>query len=269
MQEVDADRRLQLLRGEHLGPLPLEAEQDASHKRKRDDDSLRRKKRRLTGEDDTDRDMRLAREAAAIPVANSGKAKGPDVPLVDHKGHISLFPEHHRHAEKNPEAESEAAKKKREFEDQYTMRFSNAAGFKQTLENPWYSASTSGEINSQNNRGKDVWGNEDPRRKEREEMRLGSSDPLAAMKLGVKKLRQAEKHRKEWMEERERDLKEVEDMARANRRRRRRGESDSDSLEDFSLEAGYKEKRRESRKHRSGRRKESRHERHGRRDRHE
>jgi hypothetical protein len=268
MQEVDADRRLQLLRGERLGLPPLDAEQDASPKRERDDDSLRRKKRRLVGEDDTDRDMRLAREAGAVPIANSGKVKGPDVPLVDHKGHISLFPEYRQHAEKNLEAESEAAKKQREFEDQYTMRFSNAAGFKQTLENPWYSASTSGELGSQNNRGKDVCGNEDLRRKEREQVRLDSSDPLAAMKMGVRKLRQAEKHRKEWVEERERDLKEVEDMARANRRRRRREEGDSDSLEDFSLEAGYKEKRQERRKHRSGRRKGSRYERLGRHDRH-
>ena len=269
MQEADADRRLQLLRGERLDLLPLDAEYDASRKRKYDDESLRRKKRRLAGEDDTDRDMRLAREAGAVPMADSGKVNGPDVPLVDHKGHISLFPEHCQHAEKNLEAESEATKKKREFEDQYTMRFSNAAGFKQTLEKPWYSASISGEISSQNNQGKDVWGNEDPRRKEREKMRLNSSDPLATMKMGVKKLRQAEKHRKEWMEERERDLKEVEDMARANRRRGRREEGDADSLEDFSLEAGYKEKRRERRKHRSRRHRESRHGRLSRHDQHE
>jgi hypothetical protein len=269
MQEVDADRRLQLLRGECIEPLPLEAEQNASHKRKRDDGSLRRKKRRLAGEDDTDRDMRLAREAATVPITNSGNTKGHDTPLVDHKGHINRFPQEHRHAEKNPEAESEAAKKKREFEDQYTMRFSNAAGFKQTLENPWYSATTSSDVTLQNNPGKDVWGNEDPRRKEREQKRLDSSDPLAAMKMGVKKLRQADRHRKEWIEERERDLKEVEEMARKHRRRRRRREDDSDSLEGFSLEAGYEEKRRERRKHHSAHHEGSRHERHGRLDRRE
>jgi hypothetical protein len=268
MQEVDADRRLQLLRGERLDPLPLEAEHDTSHKRKREDGSPHRKKGRLAGEDDTDRDMRLAREAAAVPIANFRKAKGHDAPLVDHKGHISLFPEEHRHAEKNPEAESETAKKKREFEDQYTMRFSNAAGFKQKLENPWYAGTISSGITLQNTPGKDVWGNEDPRRQEREQKRLDSSDPLAAIKLGVKKVRLADRHRKEWMEERERDLTEVEEMARENRRRRRRKDHDSDSLEGFSLEAGYEEKRREGRKHRSGRREESRHERHSQRDRH-
>jgi hypothetical protein len=269
MQEVDAHRRLQLLRGECRDPLPLEAEQDTGHKRKRDEDSLRRKKRRLAGEDDTDRDMRLAREAAAVPIPNSSKAKGHDTPLVDHKGHISLFPEERRLTEKNPEAESDAAKMKRDFEDQYTMRFSNAAGFKQTLEHPWYSTNTSSDVALPNIPGKDVWGNEDPRKKEREQKRLDSSDPLAAMKTGVKKLRQADRHRKEWIEERERDLKEVEEMARKHRRRRRRREDESDSLEGFSLEGGYEEKRRERRKHHSGRREGSRHERQGRPDRHE
>jgi hypothetical protein len=268
MQEVDADRRLRLLRGERLDSPPLEGEQDTRFQRKREDGSPRRKKRRLAGEDDTDRDMRLAREAAAFPIASVKKGKGQDASLLDHKGHISLFPEEHRHAEKNPEAESEAATKKREFEDQYTMRFSNAAGFKQGLENPWYSATTSRDLPLQNTPGKDVWGNEDPRRKEREQKRLDSNDPLATMKMGIKKLRQADRHRKEWMEERERDLKEVEEMARRNQRLRGLKDDDLDSLENFSLEAGYKEGRREKRKHRSGHREGSRHERHGRLDRH-
>jgi hypothetical protein len=85
--------------------------------------------------------------------------------------------------------------------------------------------------------------------------------------MGIKKLRQADRHRKEWMEERERDLKEVEEMARGNQRRGRIKDDDLDSLENFSLEAGYKG-RREKRKHRSGHREGSRHERHGRLDRH-
>ena len=66
------------------------------------------------------------------------------------------------------------------------------------------------------------------------------------------------------MEERERDLKEVEEMARGNQRRRRIKDDDLDSLENFSLEAGYKEGRGEKRKHRSGHREGSRHGRRGR-----
>ena len=262
MQEVDADRRLQLLRGERLEPLPLEEEHDTSHKRKRDDGSPHRKKRRMAGEDDTDRDMRLAREAAAAPTAVARKVEGHDAPLVDHNGHISLFPQVLRHAEKNPEAESEAAKKKREFEDQYTMRFSNAAGFKQSLENPWYSSTTAKNVAIQDKPGKDVWGNEDLGRRDRETQRLSSTDPLAAMKTGVRKLREADRHRKEWMEERERDLKEVEEMARENRRQRSRKDDDLESLEGFNLETGYEEKRHERRNHHSGHGEESRHERH-------
>ena len=269
MQEVDADRRLQLLRGERLDPLPLEEERHTGHKRKRDDGSPRRKIRKLAGEDDTDRDLRLAREAVAGPMPVIKKRKGHDAPLVDHKGHISLFPEEHRHAEKNPEAELEAAKKKREFEDQFTMRFSNAAGFKQSLENPWYSAPASKDLALQDEPGKNVWGNEDPRRKEREKQRLDSSDPLAAIKIGVKKLRQADRHRKEWMEERERDLEEVEEMARWNRRRRIHRNDDLDSLEGFSLEAGYEGKHRDRGEHLSRRREGSRHERHRRNNGHE
>ena len=269
MQEVDADRRLQLLRGERLDPLPLEEERHTGHKRKRDDGSPRRKIRRLAGEDDTDRDLRLAREATAGPIPMVRKRKGHDAPLVDHKGHISLFPEEHRQAQRNPEAESEAAKKKREFEDQFTMRFSNAAGFKQSLENPWYSAAASKDLALQDTPGKDVWGNEDPRRREREKQRLDSSDPLAAIKMGVKKLRQADRHRKEWMEEREKDLEEVEEVARWNRRRRSHRNDDSDSLEGFSLEAGYEGKHRERGKHFSRHLGGGRHERHRRNNRHE
>lgn len=265
MQEVDADRRLQFLRGERLKPLPEDAEQESSHKRKREDGGQNRKRRRVAGEDDTDRDMRLAREAAAGPTTDFSlsKPKRRDAPIVDHKGHISLFPEEQRLPEKNAEAESEAAKKKREHEDQYTMRFSNAAGMKQGLENPWYSASTNGESALLNMPGKDVWGNEDSRRKEREQNRLHSSDPLSVMKKGVKQLREADRHREQWMEERERDLKEVEQMARERRRQRSHRDEDDDSLEDFSLDTGYQDKHRKRRRHHSEHSDRRRHERHG------
>ena len=252
MQEVDADRRLQLLRGERLEALPDDAEQKSSHER-REENGQHRKRRRIAGEDDTDRDMRLAREAAAAPAMelSLSKQKKRDAPIVDHKGHISLFPEEQRRPEKNAEAETEAAKKKREFEDQYTMRFSNAAGMKQGLENPWYSASANGESALLSMPGKDVWGNEDPRRKEREQKRLDSSDPLAMMKKGVKQLRESDRHRKKWMEEREMDLKGVEQMAREQRKHRRYRDDEEDSLEDFSLDTGYQDKLRKRRRHHS------------------
>ena len=253
MQAVDADRRLQILRGEPLEALPEDAEQKSSHKREREDGGQHRKRRRIGCEDDTDRDMRLARQAAAGSATEKSlpKSKRRDAPIVDHKGHISLFPEEQRRPEKNAEAESEAAKKKREYEDQYTMRFSNAAGMKQSLESPWYSTSTNGESALLNLPGKDVWGNDDPRRKEREQKRLDTSDPLAVMKKGVKQLREADKQRQQWKAEREKDLKEVEEMAREQRRRRRHEDEDEDSLEDFTLDTGYQDTHRKRRKHHS------------------
>lgn len=76
--------------------------------------------------------MRLARERAGISqtISDALVKKTSNAPLVDHTGHIDLFPEERSRApiQKNEEAEREASKKKQEYEDQYTMRFSNAAG---------------------------------------------------------------------------------------------------------------------------------------------
>lgn len=140
MQEVDAERRIQLLRGIQpeavtaaSSPIEQAAEREGtSHKRGR-------KRRRIAGEDNTERDIRFAREDQAIVPAKAElrlkSTKSSDAPLVDHRGHIDLFPtEGSRHrAPKNAEVEAEKAKKKKEYEDQYTMRFSNAAGFKQSI----------------------------------------------------------------------------------------------------------------------------------------
>ncbi|KMU82714.1 hypothetical protein CIHG_00495 [Coccidioides immitis H538.4] len=69
---------------------------------------------------------------------------------------------------------------------------------------------------------KDVWGNEDPGRREREKMRIDANDPLAAMKMGVRQLRDVEKERKEWEEERKKELKALKGADKESRRRRRR-----------------------------------------------
>lgn len=263
MQEVDAERRIQILRGEKPStPPPAPPPPEDEVKDQSRGDGRVRKRRRIAGEDDTDRDIRLAREDGLE--VESGKRKSDlaiskesnDAPVVDARGHINLFPapasqkeeagaaRRRKPAEKNAEAEAESARKKREFEDQYTMRFSNAAGFKKSLENPWYSSSNR-EVAAvpEDTPGKDVWGNEDPRRKEREKMRAVANDPLAMMKKGVKQLREVEKERKNWEEERARDLRELKEVEeketrRRHRRRRRRRSSDSEgSLEGFSLDA--------------------------------
>nr|ABQ57505.1 homocitrate synthase [Epichloe festucae] len=92
------------------------------------------RKRKREGEDDTDFELR----------------------------HFDLFGDEKSrgHGEKNEEAEREARKKKRELEDQYTMRLSNAAG-KGGIKRPWYSQ---GDADRQAEPLKDMWGNDDPRR---------------------------------------------------------------------------------------------------------
>ncbi|KLJ07529.1 hypothetical protein EMPG_16981 [Blastomyces silverae] len=276
LQEIDAEKRIQILRGlrspskspPHIQEAPTAPERrDKEREHREPRDPHHRKRRRIAGENDTDRDIRFAREDAQRAesrrendVVLVRKPSKDDAPIIDDSGHINLFPEPTATdaitggSGKNPEAEAEAAKKKFEYENQYTMRFSNAAGFKQSLDKgPWYSSSAvdiAAKTAEDMLPSKDVWGNEDPRRQERERVRTDMSDPLAAMKRGVRQLRDVEKERKKWEEERRRELtalkKEEERRERRDssrhrrerRRRRRRGSDSSlDSLEGFSLDA--------------------------------
>lgn len=245
MQEVDAERRVQALRGLQVDPLPVLID-DSSRSSKRTDhvsgSTSNRKRRRVDGEDDTERDIRYARENQMVESTGStAVAKRPktsDAPLVDRSGHINLFPIEvpKCNGPKNPEAEAEAAAKKREYEDQYTMRFSNAAGFKQAIgQIPWYHSTAAPGAEDEGPPSKDIWGNKDPRRKERQKMRISADDPLAMIKKGVQDLRQVEKERKKWREEREREMNE---LARAERRRanRKKAVGEDDDLEGFSLD---------------------------------
>lgn len=246
MQEVDAERRIRTLRGLPYESAPqFEADPVGSTSRNENGNGFgrERKRRRVEGEDDTNRDMRLANHNQQGSLKGSDgqliRKATSDAPLTDRVGHINLFPvEGSRHrAPKNAEAEAEAAKRKMEYEDQYTMRFSNAAGFKQAVgRNPWYhDPATAGE-EQEGAVSKDVWGNEDPRRKERERMRIVADDPLAMMQKGVQGLRQVEKERKRWREERVREMKDLADAEkRRQRRKKRRGSNDD--LNCFRLDA--------------------------------
>lgn len=248
MQEVDAERRLQILRG-----LPVEApstpvKAEGTGRSREDRPDRERKRRRIAGEDDTDRDIRFAQESNALVPAKAElqmkSKKSSDAPITDVNGHINLFPvDGTRHnAPKNAEVEAEKAKKQKEFEDQYTMRFSNAAGFKQAIgEKPWYHRS--GAIGDKSDEveapSKDVWGNEDPRRKEREKKRIVADDPLAAIHKGVAGVREVERERKKWKEEKDREIRELEQAERRRERRKRR-RRETDDLEGFSLDDATK-----------------------------
>ncbi|KAL3496900.1 hypothetical protein BJX62DRAFT_64935 [Aspergillus germanicus] len=257
MQEDDAQRRIAILRGEQPPTPPPPASSDASlsqFDKKAHADPARsyRKRRRLAGENDTDRDIRFAQEDAEfarskreeLVLAHKNKS---DAPLHDRNGHINLFPEEdgRKRTEKNAEAEKEAADKEQSYEDQYTMRFSNAAGFRQNIgQNPWYSSSQSNGAEQAAAPSKDVWGNEDPMRREREKARMSSSDPLLAMKKGVRQLKSVEAERKKWNEERRRELDALRTSDENRSRRRRRRSLSKDSLEDFRLD-GHPDKQRD------------------------
>ncbi|KIW66080.1 hypothetical protein PV04_08285 [Phialophora macrospora] len=150
-------------------------------------------KRKLLGEDDTDRDIRLAVESTTT--ASSG-GKQDHGTALDAEGHIPLVP---TPPQKKSRLEQEQDK------DPYTVYLTDATGRDRNSKPAWYTFLEP---------ERDKWGDDNPRRQQREIARLNANDPLAAMKKGVKALRENEKARKSWMAQRERDLEEVERLAR-------------------------------------------------------
>ena len=232
MQEVDAARRLAILRGEIPPPLDDESPPDALPSRGHHDDRASRKRKRH-GEDDTDFEMRVARERASghpqpTPTNKPTPSSSSSAPLVDDRGHISLFSAPAQPREPNPDATRETARKDRELKDQYQMRLVNAAGRDGaglTDGGPWY-ASGEGEVSAAapGVTETNVWGRDDPARKDRAAARLGASDPLALMQRGARMVRELEKGRRREVEEREREMREMEREERRERRRERRRE---------------------------------------------
>lgn len=251
MQEVDAERQLAILRGEVPPPLP-EPEETKSETAKHDSSAARpshssgsRRKRKRPGEDDTEFELRLANERNE-PFANSLEvARKPtsSAPITDRSGHIDLFGDERAraHGEKNEEAEKESKKKRQEFEDQYTMRFTNAAG-KDGLGNPWYSHPS---LKAVDRPSKDAFGNEDPRRKERDVQRTASSDPLAMMKKGASKVRELKQERKKFQEERDEELRQL----RKEQHRRERRSREQERSRDRSPRGSDRRRRRSKDRH--------------------
>ncbi|KAF2808091.1 uncharacterized protein BDZ99DRAFT_464981 [Mytilinidion resinicola] len=273
MQEADAERRIAILRGVTPPPLlPAPADNlQTGHKRDRSDKAEKRdtdgsghdrKRRRLRGEDDTDRDIRLA-QVTTTPRAKNNQdleAKGwkpkvaVDAPVVDHRGHISLFPvdekaemQRLRKGERNDKAEREKRKKENEHELQNGMPL----GGVKAPEKPWYSAAkvlydgARGDDMLMNMPTKDMWGKEDPRREEREKKRLVTNDPFAVMQKAQAQLKQAERDRRAWTAKREQEITELRAMGERERRREKHGKSkkghhDQAKLESFSLDKSPK-----------------------------
>ncbi|EHK15527.1 uncharacterized protein TRIVIDRAFT_130289, partial [Trichoderma virens Gv29-8] len=226
MQEIDAQRRLAILRGE--SPPPLEDERDVeSEKAESTSVSARSRfpgqgrKRKRPGEDDTEFELRLAQErsSAKYAVVESSRKPASSAPIIDGAGHIDLFGDERAraHAEKNEEAEAEKKKKEKEYEDQYTMRFSNAAG-KDGLSRPWYSQR---EGVAPDASSRDVWGNNDPDRKARDTHRINSNDPLAMMKKGASQIRELKRERMKIQAERDDELRQLRKEEHRDRHRHR------------------------------------------------
>jgi hypothetical protein len=179
----------------------------------------------VPGEDDTDRDLREAREQQekrgnkAVARLRSTRADEAEAPMVDAKGHINLFPERRpKHHEKGRKSELDKERKQqRDADEGQGMQLKDAWGYKNDPNGAWY-MDKDGTV--KDTTGKDVWGNEDPRRRERQAKRVVSSDPLAFMKQAQAQIKEGRRER----EERERELT----MSRTREEK---------EFEDFSLDA--------------------------------
>lgn len=242
-REREAESRMEQLRGkaekrelddgerQHA----LELEDDRASKEPREES---RKRKRLPGEDDTDRDLRYARERTdgkrdvAVARLRATKTEDAEAPITDQRGNINLFPEakkgHHR---RRTEEDKEKARQK-EAEENMGMPLKQALG-REGSQRSWY-MDADGTVKDR--QGRDVWGNEDPRRLNRDSQRVASADPLAFMKQAQTRLKEVHRERKA----REQELQAL----------RRRDHLD---LEDFSLDGPAVEDRRreDSRRHSS------------------
>lgn len=256
LREYDSLRQLAHLRGEAPPTPPRILSTDEIEQRVRDEAKGERqadaegrgamkKKRKLKGEDETDMELRLAKEAAEERYGESekqergsrDKRRKIDAPIVDPDGHINLFPIDPRDAakQKNAEAEAEKAKKNKEFEDQYTMRFSNAAGRDGLTQGPWYITKDEKKKQQEEEAGEDarltymeyknLWGRPDPKAKDRERQRAGMSDPFAMMQKAQSQLKRSEKDKQAWAEQKAKELAQLkEDQEREERKHRHRRE---------------------------------------------
>ncbi|KAJ4306728.1 hypothetical protein N0V88_000094 [Collariella sp. IMI 366227] len=243
MQTFDAAHRLAILRGEVPPPLeePEPASQEALPPPRTHDHNISstttdtRRKRKRHGEDDTDFEMRLAKEratATALTTRNLGPNPTPpaaSLTLTDSKGHLTLFPDPSstvRRHEPNEEVTLEAARKERNFKDQYQMRFINAGSGKDgqglTDGGPWYVAADgeAAKAAAALVPSKNVFGRDDPGRKGRAAARLDKSDPLAMMKSGAARVREVERERRREMEETDMEVKRMDREEREKKRER-------------------------------------------------
>lgn len=225
-QEVDAARRLAFLRGETPPPLALGDTPSQGGASKESIEGLswdkdeRRKRRKLKGEDDTARDIRLAREGQDRGTQAKERLQS-QVPLHDDKGNIQLFAP--------PPTKSDESRARSADEG---PRFADAGGYERRA--PWY-------IDSAERKRKNAFGRDDEGRKSRDDQRLAKGDPLAAMRGAQAALKSKREEEKRASMKREKDHR--------HRPGKRYG-ADDDDLEGFSLDAPARRDPRDDSNHR-------------------
>lgn len=260
LQQEDAQHRISILRGEKLPRLPSEERAELYAPA---ESSRPSKRRRLRGEDDTDKEIRWAREDAQTgeqATARLRKHNQPDVPLHDEGGHIQLV-------SAADHVKQDDAKQSRKVENEQGMRFTDAAGYKTGVKAPWYASSEKSSIKDQEALSalpeKNVWGNEDPRRREREKVRVTSNDPLAFMKQAQRQLKQSEQDRERFSAEQQAEIRQLQQEEKHRRKSaRHKYTSDEHSIPELDLDRRderHKHAEREHRKHHHRHRKHSRH----------
>ena len=256
-QDLDAARQSAVLRGITPPPLPEEQPDDeAVPQRKLQSSELTRgpKRLRLPGEDDTDRDIRLARASIATREEDRPTLKlhkpGSDAPLTDEAGNISLFPEAAKAARRRDKlaeigAGVETGKVSRDegTEELSGHRFAYGAR-KPGADPPWYTSLPKAPAHDQAEMGgrpvdlsgfstTDVFGREDPRRAHRQLSRLEAADPLQLIKKGLDELEAYEEKKEKRARQRERALREQraalerEDRRERHHKRKRHDEDDA------------------------------------------
>lgn len=290
LRDYETEVRLAHLRGEAPPSPPPEPGIPPAGARKRGRDveasskeasDGKRKRRRLHGEDDTDRDIRLAREDGSHGVERRGGDEGSKrqqqrrsataAPLKDQRGNIQLFaPPSTSQIRAEKEEDLEKQRKQRKGEEEggqdQGMRFKDAAGRgKHKSGEPWYAShnvySGTEELvhheRSHNDQGlqavvgKDAFGRDDPSRPRRDAARLSAADPMAAMSRAQDQLRSTERKREAARREREQDLgqlrREQELDERMRKRKRRDGREEVRSRSDARSRREYEARHEQSR----------------------
>lgn len=197
---------------------------------KRDEEEARlaqkREERRQRGDEATDR-LDLLRQGQDSPPGVSEPSTARKRSREDSTQDDLRLSKYQRRDQTNGEgvdhnSERSAQRSDDPLDNITNMRLRDAAG--RGKEKPWYSSLDPD--TKADTAGRDVWGNEDAGRQTRDLNRLITNDPLLAMKRGVKQLKESEKQKAEWRRERERDLNEVEELARQDKRRDRHPHND-------------------------------------------